>query len=69
MNKLQQRIASLLKSLNQGIYEKENETALALLAALAGESILLLGPPGVAKSMVARWMRYGKRVRLYRTVC
>lgn len=58
MNKLQQRIASLLKSLNQGIYEKENETALALLAALAGESILLLGPPGVAKSMVARCLKH-----------
>lgn len=51
------RIHSLLSALNEGIYEKENEMALALLAALAGESILLLGPPGVAKSMVARQMK------------
>lgn len=54
---IQQRIENLLHYLQQGIYEKETETALALLAALAGESILLLGPPGVAKSMVARKLK------------
>lgn len=54
---IQQRIENLLHYLQQGIYEKETETALALLAALAGESILLLGPPGVAKSMVARRLK------------
>ena len=54
---IQQRIENLLHYLQQGIYEKETETALALLAALAGESILLLGTPGVAKSMVARRLK------------
>lgn len=51
---MKERIQGLLKEINKGIYEKETELALSLLAALAGESIILLGPPGVAKSMVAR---------------
>lgn len=51
---IKKRIVQLLDALNKGIYEKDNEIALSLLAAVAGESIILLGPPGVAKSMVAR---------------
>lgn len=49
-----ERFKQLLGEMNRGIYEKETEISLSLLAALAGESIILLGPPGVAKSMVAR---------------
>lgn len=52
-----QRIRLLLSEMNRGVYEKETEISLSLLAALAGESILLLGPPGVAKSMVARRLK------------
>ena len=54
---IKSRIQALLGIINQGIYEKETETALGLLAAVAGESIILLGPPGVAKSMVARRLK------------
>lgn len=54
---MKERIQELLTTLNKGIYEKENEIALSLLAAVAGESIILLGPPGVAKSMVARRLK------------
>ena len=54
---MKERIGNLLKAINRGLYEKETETALSLLAAIAGESIILLGAPGVAKSMVARRLK------------
>ena len=52
-----ERFKQLLGEMNRGIYEEETEISLSLLAALAGESIILLGPPGVAKSMVARQLK------------
>ena len=52
-----ERFKQLLGEMNRGIYEKETEISLSLLAALAGESVILLGPPGVAKSMVARQLK------------
>lgn len=52
-----ERFKQLLGEMNRGVYEKETEISLSLLAALAGESIILLGPPGVAKSMVARQLK------------
>ena len=54
---MKERFEQLLAEMNRGIYEKETEIALSLLAALAGESVILLGPPGVAKSMVARQLK------------
>lgn len=54
---IRKRMQRLLTAINQGVYEKDTELGLSLLAALAGESVLLLGPPGVAKSMVARRLK------------
>ena len=54
---MKERFKLLLRDMNRGIYEKETEISLSLLAALAGESVILLGPPGVAKSMVARQLK------------
>lgn len=52
------KITELLKHLNDGVYEKEEVIALSLLSAIAGESIFLLGAPGVAKSLIARRLKY-----------
>ena len=51
------QIESLLNVLSQGVYEKEHIIAMSLLSAIAGESIFLLGPPGTAKSLVARRLK------------
>jgi len=50
------RIQQLLTAINQGVYEKDTELGLSLLAALAGESVFA-GSSGVAKSMVARRLK------------
>ena len=52
------RVRKMLKQLNQELFEKEKVMRLAFLSAIAGESIFLLGPPGVAKSMAARRLKY-----------
>ena len=49
-----QRLRDLLGALQHGLLEREAAARLALLAALAGEHLLLIGPPGTAKSELAR---------------
>ncbi|MDE5970731.1 MAG: AAA family ATPase [Muribaculaceae bacterium] len=44
---------ALIDHIAQGLYEKRQIAAMALLCAVAGENIFLLGPPGTAKSLVA----------------
>ena len=48
-----EHIRQLVEWMSQGVYEKEQIIAVALLCAVAGENMFLLGPPGTAKSMVA----------------
>ena len=54
---IDQHVSELLKAMAEGVYEKEHILAMTLLSAVAGESIFLLGPPGTAKSLVARRLK------------
>lgn len=58
MYNIKERIQAILKSLSEGIYDKNEILGLSLLTAISGESIFLLGPPGVAKSLLARKLKY-----------
>jgi MoxR-like ATPase len=51
---LTDRLRKLRDSLLTGLVERDVPIRLALLAALTGEHLLLVGPPGTAKSVLAR---------------
>ena len=54
---IRKRTQELLKALTDDAYERSEVMELSLLSALAGESIFLLGLPGVGKSMMARKLK------------
>lgn len=57
----QERIRQLLTQLAAGIYERDYALAMAFLSSIAGESIFLLGLPGVGKSLIARRLKLAFR--------
>jgi len=53
---IQERIERATKLLKRGLVEREKDVKLLLLATLCREHILFIGPPGTAKSELARRM-------------
>lgn len=56
---MKQKIQTLLNQLNHGLVERENILKTALLTVLAGENLVLIGPPGTGKSLIARRIAEG----------
>ena len=54
---IRERTISILSGIKAGTFERDEAIALSLLSAMAGESIFLLGLPGVGKSMIARRLK------------
>lgn len=57
MKDIRDRMQRLVGVMSRGAYEREEAIALSLLSSFAGESIFLLGLPGVGKSMIARRLK------------
>lgn len=51
---MKEKLKTLIGELNQGLVERDEAIKLALLTLLAGENLVLIGPPGTGKSMIAR---------------
>ena len=48
------RLQAISDALTKGLVERSTAVRLGLLASLAGEHLLIIGPPGTAKSLIAR---------------
>ncbi len=57
VNNRQARLKKLMAAMNAGLLERNEQVKLLLLAALSGEHVLFLGPPGTAKSELAKRLR------------
>ncbi len=62
---LSNRVGDVYEALRAGLVERDEPLRLALLAALSGEHFLLVGPPGTAKSTLARRLHLAFRGRYF----
>ena len=51
---LKNRITKIIETISEGMHEREEIMAVALLGALSGQNTFLFGPPGTAKSLISR---------------
>lgn len=52
--KIKQKLDNIINKLSKDLIEREDTLKLSILCAFAGESIFLLGLPGIAKSLISR---------------
>jgi MoxR-like ATPase len=57
MTEWKPRLAALRDALGNGLVERDEAVRLGLLAVVAAEHLLLVGPPGTAKSLLARRLK------------
>ncbi len=62
---MKERIIKIIESLNEGIHEREETIAVSFLAALSNQNVFLFGPPGTAKSLIARRLSHAFETNSY----
>ena len=62
---IKKRTSEIIGRLNEGIHEREEIIAVSFLAALSDQNIFLFGPPGTAKSLIARRIALAFETRSY----
>ena len=65
MENLKKRITKIIEKLNEGIHERKETIAVSFLAALSNQNVFLFGPPGTAKSLIARRLSYAFETNSY----
>ena len=65
--KIHEKLKKLGEHLEGGLVDRRDHARMLLLAAVAGENAILFGPPGTAKSLLARRLKdcFAEEVRYF----